>query len=249
MEETLTKLGLKREEIEVYLSLLANGAQSATQIAESTSVKRTYVYNIASDLVEKGLVSEAKRGKITTFEPNSPDLLVSLAEKRKIEANQAQIGLESILGTLKAQYGAVEAKPVVAYYEGVDGVKKAYLDLIKEGKPISAIVQTSQVEPELYNWLTGRFVKQRIEAGVSVRAIVSHGEKTKAYIDKNEAELRETKMVSLQDPGFEHEIDIYGDKISIINNKAGEKLLAIIIENKLVAQTFRAWFELTWKGV
>ncbi|RJR28546.1 hypothetical protein C4564_04900 [Candidatus Microgenomates bacterium] len=246
MKDTLIKIGLSPEEVELYLSLLEKGAQSAAQLASSTSVKRTYVYRVASSLANKGLVTEAKHGRATVFEPNSPDHLLSLAEAKKIEAEQAQTSLEGVLSSLASKYRAIEAKPVVTYFEGPEGVKKVYRDTLTENGTILALVQTSKVDNEIYEWVTTKYAKNRIKAGIPVRAVVASGQKTKEYIGKNEAELRETKVIQNDKYPFEHEINIYGDKIAIINHRSGTKLMGIIIDNEIIAKTFRSWFEITW---
>src|SRR3989344_2602400 len=128
MEEILTKIGLSKDEVEIYLSLLELGAQSASSLASNTKVKRTYTYRIARGLADKGLITEAKRGKATVFEPNSPDHLANLAEAKKLEAQQAQSSLEGILGSLKGKYSLIDEKPMVTTFEGIAGLKKVYLD-------------------------------------------------------------------------------------------------------------------------
>lgn len=248
-EETLTNLGLTPEETSVYMSLLENGTQSAIGLGKTSKVKRTYVYKVVQGLIQKGLVSQGKQGRTTVFSPLSPDHLLSLAEEKKQKVVASERMLESILPELKSKFLVRDERPTITYYEGVAGLKKAYLDLLKVGKPISALVQTSKVEPELYNWLTSDFVKQRIDLQIPVRSIVASGDKTQAYVDKNEQELRETKVIPYRDFPLDHEIDIYGDKVSILNNKAGEALLAVIIENKIIAKTFQSWFELTWSKI
>lgn len=246
-ENELMNLGLSEEQTDIYLSLLENGAQSATQLDGSTNVKRTYVYKICDELVEKGLVSQEVKGRATRFAPLSPDYLLSEAEQRKQEAKQAKRSLERILPNLKTKFSVVDTKPVITYFEGVEGIKRAYRDTLKEGVEIYALVQTSKVEPEIYDWVTQYYVKERVKRGINVKAIVSSGLKTKKYVDLDKRELRESRSISNQQYPFEHEVNLYGDKMALINHHKGEKLLAIIIENPIVVRTFRSWFELTWE--
>lgn len=245
-ENELIALGLTQEQSEIYLSLLEKGSQSAALLAGSTSVKRTYVYKICEELIIKGLITQEVKGKTSVFIPQSPDHLLSTAEQKRQEVENAKMALERILPNLKAKYSAIDTKPVITYYEGVEGVKRVYRDALKEGLPIYALVQTSRVEPEIYEWVTNYYVRERVKREIKVKAIVSSGTKTKEYITLDEFELRETKLISHNEFPFEHEINIYGDKIALINHHAGEKLLAIIIENPIVVKTFKSWFELTW---
>lgn len=249
MEETLQQIGLSPEETEIYLTLLNKGSLSAAQIGSFTKVKRTYVYKIVEGLMQKGLVSQNKESRTTVFAPNSPDHLLTLANKKKEQAENAHNQLEAYLGNLRVLFGAVDSKPTVQYFEGIEGIKKVYLDTLKHSGPLLALVETSSVHPEIYNWVTEKYVYKRVEAGIEVKAIVSTGEKTENYVEKNKEELRETKVIPSRQYPFKHELNIYGDKVAILNHNKDSELLGIIIENKLIAETFKAWFELTWGGI
>lgn len=247
--EILTSLGLTPEQVEIYESLLTNGFQTAAQLGKSTKVQRTYVYPVAKELVVKGLVAMDKKGRTTVFIPQSPDHLLTQAEEVKTKAIQAQKALEGILPSLKSKYQAIETKPVVTYYEGVEGIKKVYLDTIKEKQPILALVETSKVEQEIYNWVTKDYLKLRVENQIPVQAIVASGPKTAAYVGRDEKELRETKIIPSDKYPFEHEINIYGSKVAILNHRRGSPLIGIIIDNPVIAKTFRSWFALTWESL
>jgi HTH-type transcriptional regulator, sugar sensing transcriptional regulator len=247
----LTNLGLSKEEAAIYQSLLDNGSQSATQLGKTTQVKRTYVYHICESLIKKNLIASQTKGRATVFVPQSPDLLLTHAEEQKLRATQAQQGLEGILPSLKGKYNLVENKPVVTFYEGIAGIKKVYIDTINnnDNKEILALVETSKVDGDIYKWVTTTFVAQRIKKGVFVKAIVATGNKTQTYTSLDQKELRKTKLINSTNFPFEHEINIYGDKIAIINSHKNSKLFAIIIDNPLIANTFRSWFHLAWQNI
>jgi sugar-specific transcriptional regulator TrmB len=249
MEETLKKAGLSAEEAQVYMSLIESGAQSATQLGLGTNVARTYVYAVTKSLIAKNLAKESKRGRLTVFEATSPDHLLSLIEAKKLEVTAAERELEGVLGVLKSKFSSVEAKPVVTYFEGVEGIKKVYKDTLSVGQPILALVETSKVHPEIYEWVTKEYAPRRIQARISVKAIVTSGPSTEAYTELNEREFRETRLVDSSQFPFEHEINIYGDKLAIINHNKESKLIGIIIENKATSDTFKSWFGLTWDGL
>jgi sugar-specific transcriptional regulator TrmB len=56
MEETLSKFGLIKNEIRVYLYLARAGEKKAGEIAEAISLHRTETYRILRDLEKKGIV-------------------------------------------------------------------------------------------------------------------------------------------------------------------------------------------------
>lgn len=179
----------------------------------------------------------------------SPDKLLTLASLEKQKADQAEQTLEAILPNLKTKYEVIDNKPVVTYYEGVEGIKKVYMDTIKEGKEMWSLVETSEVDPAIYEWLTTTYVVDRVKKDIKVKAIVASGSKTKIYTGLNEKELRETKVISSDKFPFENEINIYGNKMAIVNYRKGTKLLGVIIDNPILVNTFRSWFNLTWQSI
>ena len=56
IEETLSRFGLNKNEVRVYLHLARAGEMKAGEIAESISLHRTETYRILRDLEKKGIV-------------------------------------------------------------------------------------------------------------------------------------------------------------------------------------------------
>jgi sugar-specific transcriptional regulator TrmB len=87
VEETLTRFGLLKNEIKVYLYLARAGERKAGEIAESISLHRTETYRILRDLEKKGIVFSIfeKPLKFTAVPLDKAiDLLVD-AQKMKIK--------------------------------------------------------------------------------------------------------------------------------------------------------------------
>ena len=90
INQTLKKLGFSDKEIEIYLAVLQQGKVSPVDIAKVTKINRSTVYNIAKELVEKGVISEDLGGKTRYFVARPPTDLESLVsrERRKLEQKQ-----------------------------------------------------------------------------------------------------------------------------------------------------------------
>ncbi|HAR38059.1 MAG TPA: hypothetical protein DCS09_05485 [Porphyromonadaceae bacterium] len=246
--EVLTSVGLSPEQADLYLSLLSHGPQSASGLAKTTHVQRTYIYKVATELIKRGLASQSKKDNATVFAPLSPDHLLTQAEEAKARLSQAQTSLEGILPSLKEQYTNIEDKPTVQVYEGVEGLKKIYLDTLQTAKPIKAVLQTAEVDPTLYTWLTQVYTKERVAKKIPASVIVASGKWSETYQNKSSEELRETVLVSGDKFPFQHEVDVYGTKVAFINYKKGQPLIGVIIDNKNIADTMCAWFDLAWLG-
>lgn len=249
ISEILTSIGLTPEQADLYTSLLEHGAQTAGKLAKTTKIQRTYVYPVARELAKKGLVAMEKKGRTTTFIPQPPERLLTQAEDVKTHAAQAFAALEGILPSLKTKYSAAESKPVVSYFEGIEGIQRVYMDTLHEGKPILAIVETSKVDQIVYDWVTTVYSRERVKRGIPVKALVATGPKTPRYAGLSKKEIREIKIFDSKKFPIEHEVNIYGDKLAIINHRKGSRLLGIIIDQPVIAATFRSWFKLTWAHI
>ncbi len=73
--------------------------------------------------------------------------------------------------------------------------------------------------------------------------------KSREYVEKSVEEFRTSTMIDSELFPFEHEIDIYGDKVAIINYKKDEPLIGIVIHHPQIAKTMQAWYDLAWNGV
>lgn len=244
--QILINTGLSPEQSEVYLSLIEHGSQTATSLAKTTKVKRTYVYKICQELAHQNLIAVEQKGRTTFFNPLSPNIILNKLSEKKSQIESAEIGLQNLLPSLLSKFRLIDEKPVITYYEGVEGIKKVYLDTLFENKPILALVETTKVHSEIYDWVTKVYAPKRVAQQITVKALVASGAKTNSYTQLDQAELRQTKLISSHDFPFEHEINIYGDKIAIINHHKNGPLIGIIIDNPQIATTFRSWFNLTW---
>lgn len=246
IEEILTSLGLTPEQVDIYQSLLTHGAQTASSLAKTTKVQRTYIYRVAQELVGKGLVAMDKKGQTTLYVPQSPDHLLAQAEEQKIKATQAQTALEGILPSLKTKYQAIEVKPVVTHYEGEEGNMKANLAVLAEKKEILAyLLINPSIDRQMADFWK-QYYEIRLRDNIRVRAITPNTKDGIEYVKRDKKELRETKLVPKELFPVSIEKNIVGNKVVFFATKNGV-LTATIIENKQIADSERAFFELAWK--
>jgi len=245
MDEVLKQIGLTPEEAEIYLTLLEKGSLSAQQIAASTSVKRTYVYRICESLIAKGLVKQEKHGRAIHFTPLSPDHLLTIAEEKKQQAQATQKQLENILEILKTKYFTVEERPIIQVYEGIEGLKKAYKDIINEGKDIMLFRSVHDDKRKDTNEIVMNQIKEQIKANIHVRTITPLEEATEeTFLNKDAQRLVDRHIINSYKLDLSAQILIYGNKVAIISLK--KEIVATILENKDIADSFKRIFDALW---
>lgn len=242
----LQTLGLTDKEVLIYSLLLELGEVQASVLIAKTSLKRATVYKALYALVERGLVRQEDKAKKLHFAPLPPENLLKLSDEQFARQERARNDLRSILPTLTSNYILSVEKPVISTFEGVEGLKKIYEDTLKEGKEISAVLQTSDVNEVLFDWLESKYFSQRIKRQIHANVIVASGAWSEEYIKEKNGDFTTTLRVDSKLYPFAHEVDIYGDKIAFINYKKNEKLIGIVIHHPAIALTMRALFDLAW---
>ena len=245
----LQNIGLTTTEGSLYELLIRLGEVSVATLIQESGLKRPTVYKALYSLEKKGLVLQRKIHKKIHVRPESPVKLEEMADKQVVALKQAKDSLAAFLPSLALNYTLSTERPVVRIYEGITGLKEVYNDLLTINQPISAILQASTVDPELYQWLTTTFVRRRVRAKIHVKAIVASSTQSKEYVEKSSEEYRISRQVDAKLFPFQHEIDIYGDKVAIIHYKKDEPLIGIVIHHPQVAATMQAWFDLSWSGL
>lgn len=242
----LQNLGLSETESSLYELLLRLGEVPASDIIRETGLKRPTVYKALYSLEKKGLVSQQDIKKKIHFRPASPTLLMEQAESRYMEASQARNMLQIVMPNLLSSYTLSVERPVVQVYEGVEGVKKVYLDTLETGQPMFSFIKPSEAHPEIFSWLNNEYVKKRAKAKLHAKVIAASGEWTKEYAKRSIDEYRTIKQIDKDMYPFQHEVIIYGDKVAFVSFQKSDKLIGIIISNARIAMTMKAIFDLSW---
>ena len=82
--EVFELLGLSLREIEIYKALLSLGASSIRTIADKSGINRGSTYESLKHMQQKGIVTYQPKGKRRLFAPLDPDILLQLAEERRL---------------------------------------------------------------------------------------------------------------------------------------------------------------------
>jgi HTH-type transcriptional regulator, sugar sensing transcriptional regulator len=247
LTKQLKDSGLKEKEANIYDILLEHGTLPVLEIIKKSGLKRGIVYKTLYDLQDKGLASQQVIKKKLHFRAEHPYKLSELVEEQLKQAQNYQLTLQTYLPQLISAFKTSDNKPGVKIFEGIQGIKEVYNDTLKEGKEIWAILQTSEVEPKVYEWLSKTYGKKRATAGIWAKVIAAEDVKTKMYVSKNELEKRETRVVPKEKFPIGIEVDIYGSKVAFINFHKDGDLVGIIVQNDLIANTMRAMFLLAWE--
>lgn len=248
-EAIFTSIGLSSDETLVYEALLEHGPQGAGDLLDRTKkIKRGLLYKVLERLVTRGLVLQEEKDGRALFVPQPPESLLHMAEAQEDAARKSKESLQSLLPTLKAKYNLSTERPVIRFFEGVEGLREMYEDKLSSGVKDSYFIRTARAEEyrETFGkWFT-HFLKRQTALGIKATALTVDDEFTNH--DPDIDAMRNVTRIWLrpQDYTAPVQIDVYGDKVSIFS--FGKEIFGVLLESKPIATAVREIFQLAEKG-
>ena len=234
IKQILSSLGLLDSEVSTYLAALKNGPSSVLDLTKLTKLSRQGTYTAIQQLIDRGLMSSVVRGKKTFYAIDSPDKLITYAERKQSELKEQLKDLKSVVPELKLKAGG--EKPVVKMYEGKEGIRAIIENLgasdpkfLYEMGDREAIFQTLTMEDlEPYRKMID---KKKVVITSLYRGKESVGQsKGPRYFLPEDT------------PPFSTNIIIDDKKVTLVTFKG--KMHSVVIENEDIAETLKQLFEL-----
>lgn len=238
LEKQLEELGLRKNEIKVYLSLFDLGQCRAGQIIDYTNLHRNLVYTALEELVEKNLVIKMEKGKVAMFEINDPVVLQELVENKLEIAKDAALDLQSRL----------QSKPRdVRVYEGNEGVVVTREKVIREIQPGEKYyvmgVSYSTSNSELKKFFP-KLNKKIIDKGGDIRVLVAGNESADIVSDRGLTLQKNARYLpfGVDSPMW---MTLFRDVMNI--SIVGHEPITFSIKSQETADGFRKYFEYFWE--
>ena len=239
----LNQLGLSDREATIYLALLSLGPASIRDIAAKANINRGTTYETLKALARTGIVSYLPKGKRRIFQAEDPDQLLSLAQQKQQQLDNAVELLRSEL-IPSLQHVKPEFNPGnVSYYEGDDGVEWVLRDILnqtaKQENKCYSVISTKTLRQHLYRPFPN-FTRQRVNQGIRVK-VIAVGE------GGDEAELAERKWLPAGAATDASYIAIYPPKVAMISLASNNYPVAVVIDSTAIATTQQILFDTLWQ--
>jgi sugar-specific transcriptional regulator TrmB len=243
-ERHLANVGFTAGEEKVYIALLKIGSSTTGPIAKEAGVSRSKLYEILEKLVRKGMVSHYKQNNRSYFKSAPPERIMEFLDKKEKEMELQKKLFRQSLPFFESLVGQKELKKEAEVFEGMDGIKnirELALSTMKEGETMLYFGNpASGHEYVLGYW--DDWNRRRIAKKISAKIIynqdaVKFGERRKKQVY--------TQVKYLPQKGSTDAwIEIYDETIAIVLKKTTP--MSIVIKNKLVAQSFKTFFNILW---
>jgi len=231
--EALEKLGLQEAEIKIYLALLRKGLSTATQISQYTGLNRSHIYDKLDILLEKGLISFVIKNNVKYFKASEPEKIIDYLK-------EIQQNIENILPNLREIKEAQKSQTSVEIYQGKEGMKTVFKDVIREKKDYFVFGEEGRFQ-EIFPI----FIQQLLR-DVKQLNLKEHLLSKESLRGKIMTTPKNTTIRYLPDKFFSPVMTaVYGDKTAIFI--WSDPLFAILIKDKGVSDSFKSYFSLLWE--
>ena len=244
MLNQLRDIGLGENEAKVYLAMLELGPATVLQIAGKAGINRPTTYVQIESLKQRGLIEVMTKGKKSLFIAREPSSLEAMLEHEAKEIEVHKSELAKVLPQLQTMWDLAGKKPVVRYFEGIDGLRQMQDEFLKcKEKTILAISSLDNVIDVFPKQLES-YSPRRIAKGIHSKIIYtsSRGEVVKR---DDPDSLREARFVPPAQLPFTSDITIYDESVAITS--LTPPLSGTIITHKDIATSFKALFSMVWR--
>jgi sugar-specific transcriptional regulator TrmB len=233
----LEQLGLNEKEAIVYVACLRFPASGIAELAKHSGIQRTYLYDLTEKLIDKGFLTQTKKGDKKIFSAVDPRIILGV-QREKLK------NFHDIIQELESLSSKKNKRPEIVYYEGARELEK-----MMEGSVMHGGECLIFCDEMFYAKDNGQYQKkniaQRLKNGTRCRVLAGL---TNASLDSQKRdgrEARETRM--LPRDLFEPKVLVaaYRDKTLVANHA---KNFGFVVEDEEFADTLKNIFELIWKS-
>lgn len=239
LEKFLQDIGLSDKEAKIYLELIKVDTESVLDLSRKTKINRTSIYPLLESLETKGLIGKRKEDKKIRYFAEPPERLQTYLSDLEAKIGEQKQVLKDAIPQIKAVTKEAGQTPVVRYYEGRKGILESLDDIYEIGETggTAYYIYPLDVVDELFS------AKELKETRAARK---SRDIKSKSIYSSSKKERKSdptAERIHVDDKEFpiKADIGIYRDKVRFAT--LGDKLSAIYIKNKDIADTLRILFE------
>ncbi|MBT5924333.1 TrmB family transcriptional regulator, partial [Candidatus Woesearchaeota archaeon] len=242
----LEDIGLIKSEIKVYLALLELGSSTTGPIVEKSGASSSKIYEILEKLMQKGLASFVIKSGTKYFEAAEPKRLVDYLKEKKSKLKLQEEELKQLIPELELKKNLSKHKSEATIYKGMKGLETAFYEALDTLKPKDEFLVIGV--PSRSDKVNRFFVKWNKERGkrrIQSRQLFDESAKGELQTlpENNPASDIRFHPTGVTTPAA---VNVLKDRVIIFPSETGKDPLLISINNKEVAESFRAQFEQLW---
>lgn len=245
--KALQNIGLTDGEIRVYLALIKLGPSTTGPITDKSRVSSSKIYHILEKLLQKGIVSYSVKEKTRYYQAEDPIKIKDYVNKKEKEFQEQKKEIDKLIPELQLQKQLEKTKSEAQIYKGFKGIQTIIDNVysrLKKGETFYDIGIPSFQEEKYHQYWKEEDHPRRIKLGIKIKMLFNINTPKKVLKNRNKYWGCEARYmpIPVETPSW---ILVYKDVAVIILQS--DEPMAIEINNKQVALSFKQYFEAFWK--
>lgn|SRR3989338_7534667 len=235
----LSAFGLDEKDVRVYLAGLELGQTSVLELSRRTEFPRTTLYPILERLTRQGIFRVGIEKKTTLYFAEDPSVLERLFEEREHK-------FLKVLPTLELMKATADDGPGVTIYEGSDGFKRLWKQLLRSGVKEYRLITTGVglLEYVKEPYIVKRLIAERMKQGIKSKQLIPTSRDAKRIVEKDHEELRESRFLP-EGVNLPATVIMFSDNVAFITTRKENTM--ILLASGDVAKTYETLFNLIWE--
>jgi sugar-specific transcriptional regulator TrmB len=243
--KALHELGLPEFEAKTYILLTQIEDLNIAQMAKTLNTNRVRIYEALKRLETAEIYFKRENGDFDILPPSS---ILARLRHRQTESNRLIDDLSDALPELTTNYYNTSKQPSVKIYEGKDRFVKLILEMIEEIETGDELLWFAEgeefyqiIDPDFFlQELSSRRHKKQVPA--RILALQNNFPLRTVKATDPKSFLRQIRFLS-KEVKTRGTITVFGNKIINWNTVLAK---ATLIDDKVMADTYRALFDLLW---
>ena len=243
IERILKDIGLDDLEVKCYLELLKKSPQKASDLEKALEISKATILNALYRLSnEVGIIKRAKKKNSYLFLVEDVNDVVKVLERAENKIKKNKEDALALLPEMRAMQNYEITKPKIYYYEGKEGLKKVFEEVLDEAKEIIGY-GSNEDEVKYLEKLFPAYYEERVKKKIPVKAIIPATEfNIKDTLENESKFIRKTHLIP-KEFNYPIQVNIYGNSSVFYSF---EEKFALKINSKPIAACLKKIFEMAF---
>jgi len=131
LQKQLSQLGLTREEANIYLYLIENGASTFLEVSRGAEVERAKIYRNIDSLTKKNLIELSNTSWGRKLVPSDPKTLELLLKQQEMELQKKKETFAELVEELSYSGKKITDKFIITTYRKKEGLQQMLCNELK----------------------------------------------------------------------------------------------------------------------
>jgi len=247
--DNLQKLGLSRNDIDVYKYLARSGIRTAPEISSETLIDKSTLYSTLESLIKLNLITKSGEKRRHKYSITNSKEFKKLIAKKKEELKTIENSVNEFISDIDNYAKNSYKQDNITVYEGSQGYR-SWIEsrLSKEVKLIREIAPRRHMElhfDSYYEYMEA-YIQKRIKLGIQINTLIDSSESLDTIDRTDEKMLKQAKVLN-SELNLDAIFSTFSDHTAFYSNIDG-KFIGTIIKDQYITNMQNGIFDYIWEN-